>query len=102
MTASQTTAQPVPTPAPAGVGLGATLYFETVAAGGGAGAVRIRPDEDTLLRVISGTLRLTVGNVEHLLGPGGEAIVRAGHAHRMAGVGGEARSVMGFRPAGVR
>jgi len=103
MTASHiTAAQPIPTPAPGGVGLGATLYFETVAAGGGAGAVRIRPDEDTLLRVISGTLRLTVGNVEHLLGPGGEAIVRAGHAHRMAGVGGEARSVMGFRPAGVR
>jgi len=103
MTVSQTTAQPIPTPAPAGVGLGATLYFETVGASGdGAGALRIRPDEDTLLRVISGTLRLTVGNVEHLLGPGGEAIVRAGHAHRMAGVGGEARSVMGFRPAGVR
>jgi mannose-6-phosphate isomerase-like protein (cupin superfamily) len=103
MTASQPTAQPIPTPAPAGVGLGATLYFETVgAAGDGAGALRIRPDEDTLLRVISGTLRLTVGNVEHLLGPGGEAIVRAGHAHRMTGVGGEARSVMGFRPAGLR
>jgi mannose-6-phosphate isomerase-like protein (cupin superfamily) len=103
MTASQTTAQPMPTHAPAPTGLGATLYFETVgAAGDGAGALRIRPDDDTLLRVISGTLRLTVGNVEHLLGPGGEAIVRAGHAHRMAGVGGDARSVMGFRPAGAR
>ena len=53
MTASHITAQPITTPAPAGVGLGTTLYFETVAAGGGAGAVRIRPDEDTLLRVIS-------------------------------------------------
>jgi len=101
MTASHiTAAHPIPTPAPGGVGLGATLYFETVAAGGGAGAVRIRPDEDTLLRVISGTLRLTVGNVEHLLGPGGEALIRAGRAHRMVGVGGEARSVTGFRPAG--
>ena len=50
--------------------------------------------------MISGTLRLTVGNVEHLLGPGGEALIRAGRAHRMVGVGGEARSVTGFRPAG--
>lgn len=98
MNASQPTARPFPTPAPAATGHGATLYFETVAAGGtGPGALRIRPDEDTLLRVISGTLRLTIGNVEHLLGPGGEAIVPAGRAHRMVGVGGEARSVMGFR-----
>ena len=34
------------------------------------------------------------------LGPGGEALIRAGRAHRMVGVGGEARSVTGFRPAG--
>jgi mannose-6-phosphate isomerase-like protein (cupin superfamily) len=102
MTASQTTAHPFPTPAPASTAVGATLHFETVSAGGtGPGALRIRPDEDTLLRVISGTLRLTIGNVEHLLGPGGEAIVPAGRAHRMVGVGGEARSVMGFR-AGPR
>jgi mannose-6-phosphate isomerase-like protein (cupin superfamily) len=99
MTATQITAQPLPTPALAATGHGATLYFETVGAGGtGPGALRIRPDEDTLLRVISGTLRLTIGNVEHLLAPGGEAIVPAGRAHRMAGVGSEARTMMGFRP----
>jgi mannose-6-phosphate isomerase-like protein (cupin superfamily) len=103
MTASQPTAQPIPTPAPAGVGLGATLYFETVgAAGDGAGALRIRPDEDTLLRVISGTLRLTVGNVEHLLGPGGEAIVPAGFHHTLCAISGEARVVTGFRSARTR
>ena len=100
MTASQITAQPIPTPAPAGVGLGATLYFETVAAGGGAGAVRIRPDEDTLLRVISGTLRLTVGNDEHLLGPGGEALIPAGRAAPHGGRRRRGALVTGFRPAG--
>ena len=100
MTTSQITAPSTPTRAPAATG--ATLYFETVGAGGtGPGALRIRPDEDTLLRVISGTLRLTIGNVEQVLGPGAEAIIPAGRAHRMIGIGGQARSVMGFR-AGSR
>jgi mannose-6-phosphate isomerase-like protein (cupin superfamily) len=98
MSASQTTAPHTSTPALAAVGHGTTLWFETVGPSDGvSGALRIRPDQDTLLRVISGTLRLTIANVEHLLGPGGEAIVRAGHAHRMVGIGGEARCVMGFR-----
>jgi len=101
MSASQSTAEIHRLPTPAAAADGASLYFETVgAASGTTGALRIRPDEDTLLRVISGTLRLTVGNVEHLLGPGGEAVIRAGRAHRMVGVGGEARAVTGFRPAG--
>jgi mannose-6-phosphate isomerase-like protein (cupin superfamily) len=100
MSASQSTAEIRRIHTPAAAADGASLYFETVAtASGPAGAQRIRPDEDTLLRVIAGTLRLTIGNVEHLLGPGGEAIVRAGHAHRLVGVGGEARCVMGFRAA---
>ena len=99
MTTSQITAPSTPTRTAA---TGATLYFETVGAGGtGPGALRIRPDEDTLLRVISGTLRLTIGNVEQVLGPGAEAIIPAGRAHRMIGIGGQARSVMGFR-AGSR
>jgi mannose-6-phosphate isomerase-like protein (cupin superfamily) len=98
MTRSHTPAPPPPT-APASVTYGATLHFETVGPSDGAGApLRIRPDEDTLLRVISGTLRLTIGSVERLLATGGEAIVRAGHAHRVSGVGGEARYVMGLRP----
>jgi hypothetical protein len=33
-----------------------------------------------------------------VLGPGEEAIVRAGHAHRLSGVEGEARGVLGLRP----
>jgi mannose-6-phosphate isomerase-like protein (cupin superfamily) len=100
MSASQSTAEIHRLPTAAAAGDGTTLYFETVgSAPGTAGALRIRPDEDTLLRVIAGTLRLTIGNVEHILGPGGEAIVRAGHAHRLVGLGGEARCMMGFRAA---
>jgi mannose-6-phosphate isomerase-like protein (cupin superfamily) len=103
MSASQSTAEIHRLPTHAAASHGASLYFETVGtAAGTAGALRIRPEEDTLLRVIAGTLRLTIGNVEHLLGPGGEAIVRAGHAHRLVGIGGEARCVMGFRAAARR
>jgi mannose-6-phosphate isomerase-like protein (cupin superfamily) len=79
---------------------GAALTFETVAAFDDAEPpLRISPDEATLLRVIDGVVRLTVGNVERRLGTGDEAIVRAGHPHRIAGVAGEARFVMGFRAA---
>ena len=85
---------------PAAVTHGAALTFETLGADDGAPApLRIRPDDDTLLRVISGVLRLTVGHRERLLGAGEEAIVPAGRAHRLVGVGGEARCVMGFRPS---
>jgi mannose-6-phosphate isomerase-like protein (cupin superfamily) len=59
--------------------------------------LRIRPDEATLLRVVSGSVRLTVLGEERLLEPGDEAIVPAAHAHRLAGAGAEARVVMGFR-----
>jgi quercetin dioxygenase-like cupin family protein len=59
----------------------------------------MRPYEATLLRVIDGVVRLTTGNVERVLGVGDEAIVGAGQPHRIAGVGGEARFVMGFRTA---
>jgi quercetin dioxygenase-like cupin family protein len=51
------------------------------------------------VRVIHGTLRLTIDDVERLLVAGGEAIVRAGRPHRVSGVGGEARFMMGFRTA---
>ena len=77
---------------------GAALTFETLAAYDGVmPPLRIRPDETTLLRVVSGSVRLTVRDEERLLEPGDEAIVLAGHAHRLAGAGGEARVVMGFR-----
>jgi mannose-6-phosphate isomerase-like protein (cupin superfamily) len=87
---------PAPTP-PASVSHGATLTFETV--GAGAAPVRVRPVEDVLLRVIAGGVRLTVGAHERLLGAGDEAIVPAGAQHRIAGVAGEARLLMGFRGA---
>jgi mannose-6-phosphate isomerase-like protein (cupin superfamily) len=103
MTASRTPAQPLHPVAPTVVSHGTTLYFETVGPSEGRGAiVRIRPDEDTLVRVIHGTLRLTIGDAERLLVAGGEAIVRAGRPHRVSGVGGEARIMMGFRAAATR
>ena len=100
MTTSRTPAHPIAPAAPAGVSYGTTIWFETVGPSDGPGALlRIRPDEDTLVRVIHGTLRLTIGGVERVLVPGGEAIVRAGRPHRVSGVGGEAQFMMGFRTA---
>jgi hypothetical protein len=100
MTPSRTTAQSPAQAAPAGVSYGTTIYFETVGPSDGPGApLRIRPDDDTLVRVIHGTLRLTIDDVERILVAGGEAIVRAGRPHRVSGVGGEARFMMGFRTA---
>ena len=94
------TAPNLPSPARASVTHGAALHFETVGpAEEGVVPLRIRPDQDTLMRVIGGVVRLTVGDVERVLAPGDEAIVPAAHPHRIAGVGGEARYVMGFRAA---
>jgi mannose-6-phosphate isomerase-like protein (cupin superfamily) len=78
---------------------GAALTFETLAAYDGIAPppLRIRPDEATLLRVVSGSVRLSMRGEDLVLGPGEEAIVRAGHAHRLSGVDREARVVMGFR-----
>ena len=82
---------------------GAALTFETVPAfDDAAPPLRISPDEATLLRVIDGVVRLTVGDGERLLGIGDEAIVKAGRPHRIAGVAGEARLVMDFRAAPLR
>ena len=39
---------------------------------------------------------------EHLLSPGGEAIVPAGFHHTLGAVSGEARIVMGFRAEATR
>jgi mannose-6-phosphate isomerase-like protein (cupin superfamily) len=100
MTTSRTPAHPLPPGEPSAVSYGTTIYFETVGPSDGPGAtLRIRPDEDTLVRVIHGTLRLTIDNVERLIVAGGEAIVRAGRPHRVSGAGGEARFMMGFRRA---
>jgi mannose-6-phosphate isomerase-like protein (cupin superfamily) len=74
---------------------GAALTFETVADIG----ERVRPGEDTLLRVIHGIVHLTIDGAERLLGPGDEAIIAAGTPYTLASAGGEARFVTGFRPA---
>jgi hypothetical protein len=78
------------------VSYGITLTFETLTADA---PLRLRPLEDTLLRVIDGVVSLRFDGDEHLLGPGGEAIVPAGFHHTMCAVSGEARIVMGFRRA---
>jgi mannose-6-phosphate isomerase-like protein (cupin superfamily) len=73
---------------------GATLTFETLTA---EAALRLRPSEETLLRVIDGVVRLRFDGDEHLLGIGDEAIVPAGFHHTLCAVSGQARVVMGFR-----
>lgn len=82
---------------------GAALTFEAIPAfEHGVPPLRVHPDRMTLLRVIGGAMRLTVGDDSRLLMPGEEAIVPAARPHRMSGVAGEARVVMGFRSAPLR
>jgi quercetin dioxygenase-like cupin family protein len=82
---------------------GAALTFETVGTFDGASApLRVRTHEWTLLRVLDGVVRLTVGNVERVLRAGDEAIVSAGRPHRIAAASGEARYVLGFRSTPLR
>jgi quercetin dioxygenase-like cupin family protein len=81
----------------ASVSFGAALTFESFE--GDAAPVRVRPREDTLLRVIDGLVRLTVDGCERLLAAGEEAIIAAGARHRLASATGEAHVVMGFRAA---
>jgi hypothetical protein len=76
---------------------GAALTFETV---GTDAPARLREADDTLLRVIDGTLRLDVSGRDPVcLGPGEEAIIPAGSAYRMAAIRDEVRCLYGFRPA---
>jgi glyoxylate utilization-related uncharacterized protein len=79
---------------PASVNYGAQLNFESLTA---QPSLRLRPTEDTLLRVIDGVVCLRFDGDEHLLGIGGEALVPAGLHHTLAAVTGEARIVTGFR-----
>jgi quercetin dioxygenase-like cupin family protein len=77
---------------------GAVLTFETIEVFESRPApVRMRPWEDTLLRVIDGIVRLTTDGEERRLGIGEEAILPAGTPHQLAGVGTAARVVIGFR-----
>jgi len=81
---------------PAAVSYGAPLTFENLTS---EVSLRFRPLEDTLLRVIAGVAELRFDGEEHLLGPGGEAIVPAGFHHTLCAVSAEARIVTGFRSA---
>ncbi len=77
---------------------GSALTFETVEAFESRPApVRMRPWEDTLLRVLDGVLRLTTDGEERRMGIGEEAILPAGTPHQLAGVDGDARVVIGYR-----
>ena len=76
---------------------GAALDFETLYPDGDLAPVRLRPHEDTLLRVIAGDVRLAVDRDVRLLGAGEEAIVLAGTRHRITSLEGEARVIVGFR-----
>jgi mannose-6-phosphate isomerase-like protein (cupin superfamily) len=76
---------------------GSALTFETLA--DADRDTRMRPREDTLLRVIAGVLRLAVGTEQRLLGPGDEALIPAGAPHELASAGGGVRFITGFRPA---
>jgi quercetin dioxygenase-like cupin family protein len=77
---------------------GAALTFETLAEFEDRPApVRLRPWEDTLLRVIDGVVRLTTDGAERRMAIGEEAILPAGTPHQLAGVDGAARVVIGFR-----
>ena len=86
-------------PRPSAVTHGAALDFETLYPDGDLAPVRLHPHQDTLLRVISGDVRLQIEREVQLLGAGEEAVVPAGARHRMTSVDGEARVLVGFRTA---
>ncbi len=77
---------------------GAALTFETIEAFESRPApVRLRPWEDTLLRVLDGVVRLTTDGEERRMGIGEEAILPAGTPHQLAGVHSPAKVVIGYR-----
>lgn len=75
---------------------GCTLVFEDIPSGWSP--LRVRPYEDSLLRVVAGLIRLVTDDGERVLGPGEEAVVPAGRCYRLASVSGTGRTVTGFRP----
>lgn len=74
---------------------GSALVFEEIPSG--SAPLRVRPFEDSLLRVIGGRIRLTTDDFERILRPGDEAIVPAGSCYRLASMSGTSRTVTGFR-----
>ena len=82
---------------------GVTLTFETLRGfEGDAAPLRHRPSAETLLRVVDGLVRVVLEGEEILLGPGDEARIPAGAAHRISSAGGQARIVSASRPAPAR
>ena len=75
---------------------GAALTFETLVEGQAAHP-RLRMHDDTLLRVIAGIVRVTIGAEAHWLKTGDEIVIPAGASHRLASAGGVARLVTGLR-----
>jgi mannose-6-phosphate isomerase-like protein (cupin superfamily) len=75
---------------------GAALTFETLVEGQ-AVHQRLRMHDDTLLRVIAGIVRVTIGAEAHRLQTGEEIVIPAGASHRLASAGGVARLVTGSR-----
>jgi hypothetical protein len=77
---------------------GASLSFETVETFESRPApVRLRPWENTLLRVLDGVLRLTTDGEERRMSIGEEAILPAGTPYQLAGVDSAAKVVVGYR-----
>jgi hypothetical protein len=82
------------------VAYGSTVLFEDLDAR--APEPRLRCAEQTLLRVVSGTVGLSVEGTMQLLCAGAEAIVDAGARHTIESVDGPARILTGFRPVAGR
>jgi hypothetical protein len=77
---------------------GTSLTFETVEPFESRPApVRMRPWEDSLLRVLDGVLRLTTDGEERRMGIGEEAILPAGTPYQLAGVDAPSKVVLGYR-----
>ncbi|MGZ4269298.1 MAG: hypothetical protein ACXVFN_17325 [Solirubrobacteraceae bacterium] len=88
------------TPFAHAVSYGSTLYFEDLDAG--APQPRVRIAEQTLLRVVAGSVGLCVHGAVQLLRAGEEAIIEPGTSHTVQSVGGPARILTGFRPVAAR
>ena len=75
---------------------GAALTFETLVEGQ-ATPSRLRMHDDTLLRVIAGSVHVTIESETRWLTTGDEIVIPAGAPHRLASAGGVARFVSGLR-----
>lgn len=79
---------------------GSSLFFEDLNAA--IPQPRVRVAEQTLLRVVAGSVGLGLQGSVRLLAAGEEAIIDAGASHTIESVGGPARILIGFRPVAAR